>query len=567
MPRATDIEAPAEAANRFESLSPRTSYAIAFFLPVVLLLPFVGKALHADDLLFVWVAEQIAEAPFDFYGFSIDYGYAQTPIHEVFHNPPAVSYYLALAGSIFGASEIPYHLAMTLVAGLAGLGTYFLARDLVPRPLIATCIAVLTPAFMVSASTLMADIPLTAAFVWAVYFWRRGMREDSRAHLLAGALVVALGILCKYYALVLLPLLLVYGLAIKRRPGRWCAYLAIPVIALAGLQVITYALYGSATLSDATGIALAEKWRSEETFLTRPILTLVFLGGCLGPFILFLRIRASWKLHAATGAIAVGVGAPIIGGYSGLQLMLGTTDPLSWSAHISFALMAWLGATLLALAARACLQWKNADALLLALWLFGTVAFSAGINHYVNARTLLPMLPAIAILIAWGLPKTGGLEWRLIPACAFTLWTLFGDYEAAGHGKHAAENAIARATESGAALHHIAFWGSEYYLLAAGSTAFAFDPQENYTDAPTHRMAAGDLLFIHSLGADTWQPPPEGFEIVEVTALPYRARLATFYTAANAGFYSHRTGYLPFAIGNIPPEPYLLLKWTGPQEN
>lgn len=535
----------------------------AFLLPIVFLLPFVMKSYHADDLLFVWVVEQIMRAPLDFYGFSIDYGYTQTPIHEVFHNLPGVSYYLALFGVVFGGGEMVYHFAMLLPAGLAGLGIYLLARDLAPNPSVATLAAILTPAFLVSGSTLMSDLPVMAAFTWAVYYWRRGMREERGRDLLIASLVISAGILLKYYAVTLIPLLLVYGLLIRRRMGGWCIYLIVPIAVLGTVQGITYALYGITTFTDAAGIALSSTWRTEEGPLTRPILTLVFLGGCFAPLALFLPYRESWRLYTGLLAIVAFLSVPVAEGYSVLELMLGGSEPLAWSRLAWMGLLMWLGACLLVQAALAIYRQRDADAALLGLWIFGTVVFTAWINHYVNARAILPLLPAIAIVATRRFALDARVAWRLLPAAGLCLWTMVGDYDAAAHGKRAAAEALDHAREEGSQLHHIAFWGSEYYLIAGGSTAFAFEEQEEFEQTAKPRMETGDVLFVHSLGVETWATPPRGFEIVRELAYPYRVGLTTFDAAAGAGFYSHRTGHLPYVMGRVAPARYLVLRWNG----
>ena len=45
----------------------------AAVLAGVLLLPFVHKAFHLDDTLFLFAAEQIARAPMDFYGSDVNW--------------------------------------------------------------------------------------------------------------------------------------------------------------------------------------------------------------------------------------------------------------------------------------------------------------------------------------------------------------------------------------------------------------------------------------------------------------------------------------------------------------
>ena len=80
--------------------------ALLAVLTVLLLAPFAGKAIHIDDPLFVWTAEQIHEHPLDFYGFDVNWYFKSEPMHRVTRNPPLTSYLLAVAGGVFGFGEV-----------------------------------------------------------------------------------------------------------------------------------------------------------------------------------------------------------------------------------------------------------------------------------------------------------------------------------------------------------------------------------------------------------------------------------------------------------------------------
>ncbi len=565
----SNAETPEGAAARPE-LPFRALCMIAFIVPVLLLLPFVSKPFHGDDHVFIWVAQQIAEEPLDFFGFEVDYGYATVPIHEVNHNPPGVQYFLAFFGALGGWKEGPLHLGMLLITGLAGLGIYLLARDLSPAPLPATFMAVLSPVFLVSASSLMTDVPLLACYVWSVYLWRRGLDADKGPYLAGAALLMGVAYLCKYYGVTLLPLLFAYSVLRKRSLGRWAFYFLIPAACIAGYETITYLLYDVTTFSDAAGVALASKWRGEETAATRWVLTLVFAGGSFLPLALYLRPLATWR-WLAVGAGAVGLLAlPLIEGFSPLQLLLGTTEPYSWPELLTFASLLFVGGAIFAVAARELLRQRDADAALLALWIFGCVVFAAAINHYVSVRTLLPIAPAMGIALARGLPvgtrwamPNRWFRWRSLAAAAVCAWVVAGDYEIAEHGRKAAREATALASDEGAPLYHLAFWGFEYYVMEAGSTPLSFEEAGDFAGRITPLMPRGALLVVHSHGAEAWESPPKGFEHVTRFSYPFHTGLVTFHAASDAGFYSHKIGYLPFRIGPQRPEEFLVLRWTG----
>ncbi|MCH8204504.1 MAG: glycosyltransferase family 39 protein, partial [Candidatus Hydrogenedentes bacterium] len=500
----------------------RASCIAAFVMPVLLLLPFVNKPFHADDHVFVWVAQQIAEEPFDFFGFEVDYGYAQIPIYDVNHNPPGLSYFLVPFGLAGDWNEIPLHLGMLLFTGLAGLGIYLLARDLCPSPLLATAMTLLTPAFLVSASSLMTDIPLLACYVWTLYLWRRGLEADKRAYLAASALLMGAAFLCKFYGATLLPLLFAYSLVKKRAIGSWSLYFLIPVACIAVYGAVMYAAYGVVIFADAAGVALDSKWRGGETGATRWVLSLVFAGGAFLPLALYLRPLVSWR-WLTVGAIAVTATVlPLIGGFSILQLLLGPTEPYAWPKLLFLAVLLFVGGGLLLVSMREAYGQRNADAILLALWILGTFLFTAAINHYVSVRTLLPMVPALGIVLARGLPGTQRYPWRTAVAGALCLWIVAGDYEIARHGKQAADEAVAMARDEGTPLYHVAFWGFEYYVMEAGSSPLSFESVENYGETPAPEMPEGALLVVHSHGAQAWKNPPRGFETVATLSYPIR---------------------------------------------
>ena len=66
------------------------------------LAPFLNKAFHLDDPLFIWMAQQIAKHPFDPYGFYVNWVSFRQPMTIVMQNPPLYSYYIAAVASAVG---------------------------------------------------------------------------------------------------------------------------------------------------------------------------------------------------------------------------------------------------------------------------------------------------------------------------------------------------------------------------------------------------------------------------------------------------------------------------------
>ena len=53
------------------------------------LLPFIDKAFHIDDPLFLWTARQIQNRPLDFYRFNVNWYWSEMPMASVTKNPPS----------------------------------------------------------------------------------------------------------------------------------------------------------------------------------------------------------------------------------------------------------------------------------------------------------------------------------------------------------------------------------------------------------------------------------------------------------------------------------------------
>src|SRR5438477_9023337 len=141
--------------------------------------PFLGKPFNMDDPLFIWAARHIQKHPGNPYGFDVNWFGTVAPMWEATKNPPLACYYLAAAGSVLGWGEIALHVSLLLPALGAALGTYRLARHFCRQPLLATLVAVFTPVFLVSSTTVMCDVLLLALWVWAVVFWVEGMQQGN----------------------------------------------------------------------------------------------------------------------------------------------------------------------------------------------------------------------------------------------------------------------------------------------------------------------------------------------------------------------------------------------------
>ena len=539
------MTAPAGRSHRREAL-------LVAGLTVVLLLPFVGKAFHMDDPLFLKAARQIRTSPLDFYGFPVNWYGTEQPMWEVTKNPPLGSSYITLASALGGWSEIALHVAFLLPAVAAALGTLVLARRFCAHPVVATLAAIATPAFLVSATNVMCDVLLVAFWVWAVEIWLRGIERRRALLLVASGVLIALAGLTKYFGVALMPLLFVDGLARTRRPGWWAAALLLPIALLAGYQVWTQTLYGRGLLSDAAAYSSLIRFRSGPLLFAKIVAGLSFAGGCLASVLFF----APWLWRLRTLALAGAAAAVVaIGAYAVLPAKsLGVTAPGSLAQLTIFALA---GAGVVALAAIDVWPRRDADSLLLSLWVLGTLVFAVFFNWTVNARSLLPAAPAVGMLIARRLERRNGFQRGIIPAApvaasvALSLALAWADWRLADAARDAAARLAAPGGAPAGTLWFQGHWGFQHYMEARGAKPL---------DWRRSRLVPGDRVAIPIDNANVVPLPADAVvhrAIQDFGVFPF---LATLSPHLRAGFYLDDWGPLPFAFGRVPPERYVLLE-------
>ncbi len=517
---------------------------------IACLLPFAGKAVHIDDPLFLWPAQHIHETPADPYGFPVNwYGY-DSPMWRVTQNPPLTSYYLAFAALFVGWGSLPLHLAMILPAIAVVLGTYSVARWLCARPVQAALISIFTPVFLISATTLMCDVMMLAFWIWAIVLWLRGLEDNSHIRLALSGLLMAAAAMSKYFGMTLIPLLLCYSIIRKRSVGSWAVHFLVPAAFLAAYQWITGSIYGHGLLSDAASYADSFRTFQDERFL-KVLIGIIFTGGCLAGTILYVPCLWGRKELIVFLLIAIAGGAgilalPRLGGFE-----FHDPEGVRWPIVLQASLFLAGGIHLLALSAMDLIRRRDPQAWLLFLWIAGTFLFAALINWSVNGRTLLPLVPALAILIMRRLDERSmSAPLLLIPAALVALLVACADLSLADAGKEAALRIHGK--YSGARQTWFqGHWGFQYYMEGGGAKPI---------DAYHQGIKLGDVIVVPQNNTNTYRMDSTWFRLIDtIRVQPFRW-VTTLSGPLGAGFYSDRVGPLPYSVGDVPPERYLIFQ-------
>jgi len=548
-------------------------------LSVACLLPFLNKPLHVDDPLFVWSAQRIVESPSDFFGIGVNWYGRLMPLDEVTKNPPLACYYLAAVGAMFGWGEGVLHMAMLLPAVLAAWGIVRMARRACVYPSLATALAVMSPAFVVSGTTLMCDMIELAFWCWAIEAWLAGSEGRNHWWNLLSAVCVAGAIWTKFVGLGLIPLLLVWEVGRCRGWSSRLLWSVIPVLAAAALDGWAWSLYGHTLLWGAAEYA-TEHGGNRSGQIERLFVALVFLGGCLPGVSLAclgaLTRRSAWLAGCGIAAGIVAVGGLLRASATAVKLgpfVLSTTEQLRWDSLVQLGVGFAGGSLILLVALWAIVRSRDPLTCLLVLWIAGVFVFASVVNWTINARSLLPLAPPAAIVAMRAcedqLHRSGrrmmGPAWRWGGVGLLAAWSLavaWGDYQWARSAREAAEGIARQYDGQASRIWFQGHWGFQYYAQRAGMV-----PLDLSSDViePDQLMVLPDnntsLFDFSALRFEGGQPlfEPAGEYQVSIEAWCH-----TGQPALGAAFYASVRGPLPYAVGPSQREVYRLFRTVKP---
>ena len=542
--------------------SRRLEFKKKFALALVclaMLLPFIDKPLHVDDPMYVWTARQIVAHPADFYGFAVNWEGHDVPVSRFCENPPLVAYYLAAVSPLARWTEVGFHTAFLPFAVLSVLGLYKLAARFCRRPALASLLLIACPAFVVSSTTLMCEPPLLCLWVWAVWLWIDG--TDRRPALLPVAgLLAAVAMLTKYSALSLFPLLTLY--AIVRPGGRklrilQAISLAIPVVAVAGYELLTSRLYGTGALGGASRYVADTRHYHPIGWIDSAVNTVTFVGGSAVPVALLAISfvgRTSRRFLAAVFVTSILVTGRLVVIPPAWVGRLGSSTFFFQAAALTFG-GAVMIALLIVVSNRAVRTGQWRDETFLIGWILGVYCFTAVVNWSVNVRSVLPMMPPLCILLARALDATPRLpKFCLVISLAIgatvSLAVARGDYQQAVTSKLAAEQLTAGKSPP---VWFCGHWGFQYYMQFRGG---------RIVDELTPQVRIGDSIIYprsHLGGA----PGSTGLVRLRSVRVGPDSWAATQLPALGGGFYDSAGHSLPYVFGRVEGETFDVMRVTA----
>lgn len=397
---------------------------------LALRLPFLNQAFQGDDVLYLTEAAHAQMEPlhpkhteYVFMGRDID-------MRGQSH-PPLNAWFLALLIAIgHGVSEIPFHAAYILFSMIAAFSALALARRFSPHALLATLLFCSAPAFVINGTSLEADVPFVALWLASVALFVLAVDRGSIALLAASALAMALTALTAYQAVLLVPILLLYG----RKWRLACAASLTPIVVLLGWNAFERLTTGA---MPARVLASYMSSYGLEVFAQK-IKSAVALTGHLA----WLVFPTLWI--PALPAVPFAAGAAIAAAFY-------DWNPLFWaSIGIGVGILVWCAR-----------HWRD----FLAQWVLIFFAGALVIFFAGSARYLLPIALPIAILAT---QRVGTRLAAISLGCGFALSLALA---AVNYQHWDGYRQFARALQSDAQSKRVWIngeWGLRYYLESEG---------------------------------------------------------------------------------------------------
>lgn len=201
---------------------------------------------------------------------------------------------------------------------------------------------------------------------------------------------------------------------------------------------------------------------------------------------------------------------------------------------------------------------RDADSLLLATWVLGTFIFAALLNWTVNGRSVLPMIPAVALLLVRrlnDLQRPLSFYRIVVPVVVclgVSLWVTSGDAALANSARSAAVKIHNRGAQELKRVLFSGHWGFQYYMESLGGQA---------VDSPRVQPTMLDLL-VRAENNTNQVVVQRGASAGAIT-IGMICGVTTMRPELGAGFYSSVWGPLPYAFASVPEEQYDFFRFDG----
>ena len=496
----------------------RLSTWLCILFALLLRVPFLNQPIQGDDVYYLAGAEHAQIDPL--HPHHTRYAFQGDMVDMRGHpHPPMNAWILALLLALFGdIREIPFHAAYAIFSLIAALSMLSLARRFSTRPLIATLLFLVTPAFVVNGMSLESDLPLVAFWLAATALFIKAVDSRSRAALPLSVLALALAAMTGYQTIVLIPILWVY-LWTRKRGGVLAWLIALtPAIVIVAWQFFERASNGVLPAAVLGGYFARYGFENALAKTQNALALTAQTGWLVFPL---LALAAFWRLPRWFLIVAAAATA-------GLAFL--DPSPLFWASW-------FIGVLAIAWCVRAALRDAEPDFRFLAGWVVIFFAAALALFFAGAARYLLPMAAPVALIVTRALQNRRIWLWSgFAMELALSIGLAVVNYQ---HWD--AYRSFAKSLGPEIAQRHSwinADWGFRFYLEAEGALPLLRG----------QALQPGDLLIASDLGGFT--PSPPGAPVHEIAARTIQPAipLRLIGLESRSGYDTDSRGLRPFDI-------------------
>lgn len=529
----------------------------AFFLPIVLGAPFVGRAFFVDDNYQMLMARGTWEHPLRPYDFKADdngrdnFGWEKgQPPRMV--NPPLHHYILGLFWKLGGGRVWIVRLLSLFLAGGTAVFIYLLAARLLISPMPVTALAVMTPAFWLTSYSLLIDSTLLFFFLGSLWAWVEGLRRRSAGWLTLSGLFMGFSLLAKYTGAMIFPVAVLFWWTDRESGRRWTPWLTFvwPALIFGAWCEWNIWTYGAVHFTEsAKRVMQVFSWTHVLIFLT------FFSGVFLLPLLGWLEPRTTRKnLLSILGAVLFAFFlSGSWGGFSRGQSLLISGFSVGGLLFIWAVIKSLRGS-------------KYGTDLFLMGWLMLGAIQMVYVMQWVAARYYLTVLVPTVFLTyrLWQRrAEFSPLRMARIQNIVggglffFTLCLCIGDYLQADTQRRIANDVDRdRILSTGRRGIYLGDSFTSSYLKTVGwEPAFKTTP-----------LKKGDFILKQEVIMPPWWFRPSGILLRPLAVYEYPSRwpFRLMDNQGSAGFYASAWGALPFAFSMGPLERYVLFEVVDP---
>lgn len=326
-------------------------------------------------------------------------------------------------------------------------------------------------------------------------------------------------------------------------------------------------LYGRTFSGGLSGVANEPDFSSPFGFVTKNVIEgLSYVGASFVTVFLMaplLHRNIDWV------KILIGFQCVVVLSY-GLEGRISDSCPrevpmIALKYRLQLVLAVCAGAYIIGLAIMDFYRSRDAQSLLLFLLVMGIFVFSAFLNWTANVRSLLPMLPAIAIIVVRQFERVHrDLRTLRLAAYPLALGALismavsWGDHVYANLGRDFVQRYARDPRFELEKTWFIGHWGFQYYMEREGARAMDWDFLFDIESDIEHPQVGDTIIWWRA----AYKMLPKAYPVdhAEKIEMPSSSWIATMNHDARVGFYDSYTGPIPYYFGKTSPEEFWIIE-------